>query len=224
MGYYIDLQKISLAQYKEMLASTDLIPSWMPLRDDLKETLHTLKKHGVQNLAELLEALKNKGKLQEFSAKSGLSEAYLALLKRMVSGYRPKPNRIKDFPGLDQDVVLTLEGLGIKNTFQLFDHLKTPEARQLFSGETEFDKDTVLRLTRLTDLSRIRWVNHTFAYVLLEAGYRSVEEVVDAHPQKLYETIKQLNSETNFYKAHIGLRDMKRCIEAAQRVPLDIQY
>lgn len=196
----------------------------MPLREGLEENLHTLKTHGVQNLAQLLEALKNKGKLQEFSARSGLSEEYLSLLKRMISGYHPKPNRIKDFPGLDQDLVLRLEGLGIKNTLQLFDRLNTPEARQLFTQETEIDKDTVLRLTRLTDLSRIRWVNHTFAYVLLEAGYRSVEEVANAHPQRLYETIKQLNSETNFYKAHIGLRDMKRCIEAALRVPLDIQY
>ncbi|MCK4732829.1 MAG: hypothetical protein KAT65_10280, partial [Methanophagales archaeon] len=69
-----------------------------------------------------------------------------------------------------------------------------------------------------------RWVNHTFAYVLLEAKYDTVEKVANADYKELYETIKQLNDERELYKGHIGLHDMKLCVEAAKDVSLDIEY
>lgn len=76
----------------------------------------------------------------------------------------------------------------------------------------------------MVDLSRIRWVNHTFAYVLYEAGYDTTEKVANANYKELYEVIKQLNKERKFHPAHIGLRDMKRCVEAAKGLSLDIEY
>jgi len=78
--------------------------------------------------------------------------------------------------------------------------------------------------TKLIDLSRIRWVNHTFAFVLYESGYNTAEKVATADPEKLYEKVKKLNDERKFFPAHIGLTDMKRCVEAAQLVPFDIEY
>ena len=81
-----------------------------------------------------------------------------------------------------------------------------------------------MTLTKLTDISRIRWVNHTFAYVLLEAGYDTVEKVANADSQELYETVKKLNSERKIYNAHIGVRDMKRVIEFAGDLAREIAY
>jgi hypothetical protein len=81
-----------------------------------------------------------------------------------------------------------------------------------------------MKLTKLTDLSRIKWVNHTFAYVLLEAGYDTAEKVANADSQKMYEIIKQLNKERENYNAHIGERDMKMCIESAKGLSFEIEY
>ncbi len=82
----------------------------------------------------------------------------------------------------------------------------------------------IVRLSRLVDLSRIRWVNHTFAYVLLEAGYDSTEKVVNADYKELYEIVKKLNEDREIYNATIGLHDMKLTVEAARDVSLDIKY
>ena len=82
----------------------------------------------------------------------------------------------------------------------------------------------MLKLAKLTDLSRIRWVNHTFAYVLLESGYDTVEKVANADYKELYTTIKQLNEERKIYNAHIGERDMKMVIESAQGLDFEIEY
>jgi hypothetical protein len=224
MGYYIDLKSIRIDLYKEILKRKTLIPSWKVLENDIDKNLSILKTHNINNLDELLITLKDKTKIQEFSRQSGIPENYLAVLKRVVKGYRPKPNRIKDFACVSEDIVLKLEKIGIKNTLKLYKEILTGEKRNQLSRKAEIDDTEVMKLTKLTDLSRIRWVNHTFAYVLLESGYDTAEKVAKADYRKLYETIKQLNTERKIYNAHIGEKDMKMIIESAQSLDFEIEY
>ena len=213
MGYYVYLKSISIEKYKKILRKTELIPSWKILEDDIDRNLDILKKYNIRNLDELLIALKDKTKIQEFSKQSGLSP-----------GYRQKPNRIRDFSCLSEDVIGKLDKLGFKNTLKLYDTVITPEKRSEFSKKLGISKDEMMKLTKLTDLSRIRWVNHTFAYVLLESGYDTTEKVANADYKKLYETIKQLNDDRKIYNAHIGERDMKMIIDFAQQLDFEIEY
>ncbi len=224
MGYYIDLKSISIDKYKEILKTTELIPSWKVLGENIDKNLNVIKKQHIENLDKLLATLKDKDKIQEFSKQSGLPTNYLEVLKRAVNGFRQKPNRIKDFTCIPEVVANKLDKLGIKNTLKLYDEILTRPKRAEFSRETGISKDEMIRLTKLTDLSRIRWVNHTFAYVLLEAGYDTAEKVANADYKKLYETIKKLNEERKIYNAHIGERDMKMVIESAQSLDFEIEY
>ncbi|MBC8754099.1 DUF4332 domain-containing protein [Kordia sp. YSTF-M3] len=224
MGYYIDLKSISIDAYKDILKTKTFIPSWKILENDIDKNLNILKAHQINNLDELLITLKDKSKIQEFSKQSGLPENYLAVLKRVVKGYRPKPNRIKDFTCISEDIVLKLEKTGIKNTLKLYDEILTDEIRSQLSRKAGISDNEIMKLTKLTDLSRIRWVNHTFAYVLLESGYDTAEKVAKADYQELYETIKQLNNERKIYNAHIGVNDMKMIIESAQSLGFEIEY
>ncbi len=224
MGYYINLKGISIDKYKGILKTTELIPSWKILEEDIDKNIDIIKKHSINNLDELLIALKDKKKIQDFSKQSGLPENYLAVLKRVVNGYRQKPNRIKDISCIAEDIVVRLEKKGIKNTFKLYEEIMTNGKRNKLSKKTGISKDEMMKLTKLTDLSRIRWVNHTFAYVLLESGYDTAEKVANADYRELYETIKQLNEEREIYNAHIGERDMKMIIESAQGLDFEIEY
>ena len=81
-----------------------------------------------------------------------------------------------------------------------------------------------MKLAKLTDLSRIRWVNHTFAFMLLDSGFDTVQKVANAEPKKMYEKIKFINQEKNFYKHNIGVRDMKRCIDSAKELEFEVEY
>lgn len=224
MGYYINLKNISIDEYKEILKVSDLLPSRLILKDNIDSNFDLIKNQKVQNVDELLNMLKNKKKLQDFSKKSGIQEDYLKILIREVNSYRQSPNKIKDFPSITDDVVLKLENIGIKNALQLFDKILTSKSRVEISKQTGIDENEILKITKLTDLSRVRWVNHTFAYVLLEANYDTVEKVANADYNELYEILKQLNEERKLYKGHIGLHDMKLCVEAAKDVSLDIEY
>jgi hypothetical protein len=224
MGYYIDLKNISIDDYKEILRTADLLPSHMILTKNIDEMFNLIKKRKIENVEELRTALRSKNKLQDFSKHSGISEDYLKILIRNVNGYRQKPNRIKDFPGVSERAILMLEQLGIKNTLQLFDNILTQQSRDELSSQTEISERELLRLAKLTDLCRIRWVNHTFAYVLVEAGYDTAEKVADADYQELFEKVKKLNEEREIYKGSIGVNDMKRCVHAAKGLTFDIEY
>jgi len=224
MGYYIDLKNITIDKYKEILKSAVLIPSWSVIERDIDKNFDIIKNHKVSNLDELLLALKDKEKIHEFSKQTGLQEDYLVILKRVVNGYRQKPNAIKDFTCITEDTVVKLEKAGIKDTLRLYDNILTDKRREALSNETGISKDEMLKLAKLTDLSRIRWVNHTFAYVLLEAGYDSAEKVANADYQELYYAVKKLNEERKIYNAHIGVRDMKMVVEAAKELKFEIEY
>lgn len=224
MGYYVDLKSITIDEYKNVLKSTELIPSWKVLEENIDKNLDVIKKHNIKNLHELIIILKDKKDIELFSKKSGLSEKYLEVLKRVINGYKQKPNRIKDFSCVAEDTIMKLEKLGIKNTLNLYEMILTAEKRNEFSRNTGISESEILKLTKLTDLSRIRWVNHTFAYVLFKSDYDTVDKVAKADCKKLYTTIKKLNEERKIYNAHIGERDMKMVIESAQYLDIDIEY
>lgn len=224
MGYYIDLVAISISKYRDILKSADLLPSRMILKENIDEVFQVLKKQQIKNVDELQKTLKSKDKVQSFSKKSAIPEGYLTILSREIKSYRQKPNILRDFPGIDKNEILKLENLGIKNTLQLFGKIITPQSRKELAAQTGINESGILKLAKLADLSRIRWVNHTFAYVLFEAGFDTSEKVATANYEELYTKVKTLNEERKIYKAHIGLHDMKLCVEAAKDVSLDIKY
>ncbi|MCK5016629.1 MAG: DUF4332 domain-containing protein [Candidatus Peribacteraceae bacterium] len=224
MSYYIDLSKITIDQYKKILKQTDLLPSWKILGENIDENLNIIIKHNINNMFDLQTALKNKKRVQEFSAQSGLSEKYLTVLRRVVNGYQPKPNNFKDFPDISEDILIRLDAIGIKNTLQLYEEIITPECRDEFSKKTGIEINDVLRITQFTDLSRIRWVNHTFAYVLMEAGFVTAEIIAKTEPKDLYFEVKNLNEKRKIYKANIGVNDMKLVIESAKGLDIEIEY
>jgi len=224
MPYYIDLNKISIDQYKKKLKRTNFLPSWKILEDNIEEKMNVIKKQKIKNVEELKQALKTKINVTEFSKQSGLPEDYLTVLRRVINGYHPKPNRIKDFPNLSEQVVMKLEKIGIKNTLKLFDKITTPQNRKILSKQTGIDENEILKLSQLTDLSRIKWVNHTFANALFLSGFDTAEKVANADPQELFEKVKKINEEKKLFPAHIGIKDMKRVVESARRLSLDVTY
>ena len=224
MGFYIDLQSISIDAYKEKLKASDLLPSRQMLKDNIEERFELIKKQGVPDAQKLFNTLKTKKRLNAFAERSGLPVDFLTILGRELRSYRQKPNELRNFPGIDEDIISKLENIGLKNTFQFYSKVLTATDRVALSKHTEIAEHAILTLTKLTDLSRIRWVNHTFAYVLFEAQYDTVEKVAKADYIALYDAVKQLNEQRELYRGHIGVHDMKLCVEAAKDVSLEIQY
>jgi hypothetical protein len=224
MGYYSDLASISIDSYKTKLESAYLPPSRMILKERMDERFDYFKSVGINNLQELIQTLKKKDLYAELSKVNCLSGDYLKILLRELNSIHPKPNKIKEFAGIPPDTVSSLEQIGIKNTFQLFDKIKNAKERKELAESTGIADSEILELTKLTDLSRIKWVGVTFARMLYDLGIDTVEKASMADSIDLHKRINQINKEKNIYRGQIGLNDIKIFVNAAKEVPLEIKY
>lgn len=200
-----------------------MLPSRMILKEKLEEHFAFFKNAGFKNVHQLQQLLKKKENIKELTI-AGLSEEYLTILLREINSIHPKPNKLKEFEGMNEEIISKLEKIGIKDTVALFEKVKTPDDRKKLADKTGLTQDEIIVLTKLTDLSRIKYVGATFARVLYEAGFDTAEKVAMADFNDLYNRITKLNKERNLYKGNIGLNDMKLCVLVAKDVPLEIEY
>lgn len=217
MGYNYDLN-FTIEEYRDKLKHKTLIPSQKILLEAIDERFDYFKDLGIDHVMALEKLLKNKTKLLELSSAPCMTEKYLTTLLREIKGRRPKPRKLKDFIYLSKELILKLENANLKTTAKLYDHIDTDEKRKELSEQLDVSYDEILTIAMLTELTRIQWVSATFAYALYEAGYKTIDEVKKANHIKLYNDIKRLNDERQLYKGHIGLNDMKICIEAANEI------
>jgi hypothetical protein len=224
MGYYIDIEKISIDDYRIKLNSAYLPPGRMILKDKLNERLGYFKSIGISNVKELIQLLKKKERFSELSMVEGLSGDYLTILLRELNSILPKPNRISDFIGIAKDTVDRLEIIGITNTEKLYDKVAKKSDRQKLADSTGIEYQDILALTKLSDLSRIKWVGVTYAQMLFDLGVDSVKKVSESDPNHLHERINQMIKDKNIFKGAIGLNDVKILIGSANELPFEIEY
>jgi len=224
MGYYIDLEKITIDNYRTKLASAYLPPSRMILKEKLDERFGYLKSIGIKNVKELIQLLKKKDKLAELLKIDYFSGDYLTILLRELNSTLPKPNKLADFTGISKNAIDKLEKIGIKNTEKLYDKVIKKSDRQKLADSTGIDYQDMLELTKLSDLSRIKWVGATYARMLYDLGVDTVEKVSKSDPNDLHTRINQFIKEKNIFKGQIGLNDIKILIEAATEIPLEVEY
>jgi len=70
MGYSVDLNKISILRYREILKKQNLLPSRKILLENLEENFHRIAATGIDNLAELKNNISSTQRLFAFAAKN----------------------------------------------------------------------------------------------------------------------------------------------------------
>ena len=224
MGYYIDLEKISIDDYRERLESAYLPPSRLILKDKLDERFGYFKSIGIKNVKGLIQVLKKKDKLAELSKVDCFSGDYLTILLRELNSTLPKPNKISDFIDIKKNTIDRLEKIGITNTEKLYARVVKKSDRQKLADLTGIEYQDILELTKLSDLSRIKWVGVTYAQMLYDLGVDTVEKVSESDPIDLHTKINRMIKEKNIFKGAIGLNDVKILIESASELPIEIEY
>jgi hypothetical protein len=224
MGYYIDLEKISIDDYRKKIESAYLPPSRMILKDKLDERFGYFKSIGIKNVKGLIQVLKKKDKFAELSKVDCFSGDYLTILLRELNSTLPKPSKISDFIEIAKDTIDKLDKIGITNTEKLYYKVVKKSDRQKLADSTGIKFQDILELTKLADLSRIKWVGVTYAQMLYDLGVDTVEKVSESDPIDLHAKINQMIKEKNIFKGAIGLNDVKILVESASDLTLEIEY
>lgn len=222
--YYIDLEKYSLSKFKEELRESELLPSRRILKEQIDKRFKILENSGASNLKDLIDLVKTPKKAKELATKTGLPDDYVLILRREVNSYLPKPVNLEKFPEVEKSTITKLNYTGIKNTAHLFKKIKTNADREKLSAETGLTEEKILELTKLADLSRVKWIGPVFARIFLDSGTDTVEKLSSSDAKTLYEKLVDINNEKQYTKAKFIENDVSLCIDVAQMVPKVIEY
>ena len=218
MAYHIDAENIGLDDLQKRIEETDLVPSRSSLLNGLETKLQALEQQGITTLARLRYELKTAKRREALSDVTGIDLQYLILLRREVEGYFPKPVALKAFDWLPKEEITRLEENGIRNAAALYKAASSARSRTELAESIGVDVAVFEALVRLADLTRVQWVSPTAARMLKEAGYDSASKVAAADSEDLHQALIRVNEGNRFFKGKIGLRDIKRLIQAASYV------
>jgi hypothetical protein len=199
MKYNLDLDYLTVQDYKELLKRQNLLPGRKILLQDIDKNFALLENHGIHTLLKLRKFLSTPQKIASFSVDSGIPEDYLIILKRETGTLEQKPVPIASFPGINNSVISELNESGIKTSKDYF------ENNQATSNE----------LFCLCDLVRINGIGSVAAKAFYEAGYKSVSDIACADAVVMLKKISEINEFKQYYKAKLGIKDMQFCIDFA---------
>jgi hypothetical protein len=215
MTYSINAQNITLDDLMKRIKETDLVPSRSMLPEDIDRKFTGLMQNGIDTLEDLRKAVKTPKSIASLADKANISVEYLTLLRREIESYFPKAFPFSDFSWLDQNKIKRLESNGYKNTAQFYEWMEDKDKWGKEIQALGLDRDFIAQMFALADLTRIQWVNPTFAGMLYDAGFTGAESVAEADAEQLCKAVERINEEKKYFKGKIGLRDIKRLVKAA---------
>jgi hypothetical protein len=224
MGYCIELEKISIDEYRKRLESAYLPPGRMILKEKTDERFGYFKNSGIKNIGELMNLLRRKNRFDELSKVDCFSDEYLTVLLRELNSMLSKPTKLADFEGIAHETISKLKIAGISNTEKLYNNVIKISDRQKLAASTGLNYHEIIELTGLSDLLRIKWVGATYARILFDLGVDSVEKVSKSDAIVLHSKINQLIKKRNNFKGAISLNDVRILIESAGELTFEIEY
>ena len=210
------LEKISLAEFKEVIKNNELLPGRRMLQENIDEYFDILKAAGIDNLKQLDLALKNKKKLESFAGKHEIPLDYLTILRRELGSYFPKPVTLSDFPNIIDEVISALAVQGIQNSKAYFEKGSSPEQRQKLAEDTGLEKAVLLELAYLCDLSRVGGVGPVFVRMLYDSGIQKIGDLRKSTAEEIKQKFDELNAREGYTGVSLGLKDIRYCQDKAR--------
>jgi hypothetical protein len=199
MGYTLDLECLSIQEYKELLKQQNLLPSRKILLNNIDDNFLLFKKRDINTVGQLKKSFSTPTRMANVVANTGITEEYLIILNREVSSLVQKPVLLSSFPNSDIKLLENLSAVGIKNSKDYWE-LKQDPSDDLFC---------------LCDLVRINGIGPVAARAFFEAGYKSINDVAAADAANMLARVTIVNEIKCYYKAKLGQKDMQFCIDFA---------
>lgn len=223
--YHMDLDRFSLEAFKHILQTEHLLPSQRILKESIVERFATLASMGIGNLKDLLNTLSTKKKIEQFAQASGLSQAYLTILRRRAGIYTPDPIALSKFSGITPEHIQSLSDAGIKDTKHLFDRAWARQSRAELAKTAHVPEDVLLELVKLSDLARAPYVGAVWARLFYVAGADTLEKLAESQPEELCERLKAVNDRYQLTKGGLPtVKDMAAGLTIYRMIPRIVEY
>ncbi len=199
MKYNLNLECLSVQEYKVLLTQQNLLPGRRILWKDIDNNFALLETRNMKTVGQLKKSLSTPSKIATLASESGIPEDYLVILKREVGSLEQKPVLLSGFPGIDSSLLDKLAEIGLKTSKDYWTR----------------NQNAPDELFWLCDLVRINGVGPIAARAFYEAGYQATSDVAAADAAAMLEKVSAVNEAHHYYKAKLGIKDMQFCIDFA---------
>jgi len=158
--------------------------------EDLKDFIHSTKK-GQKNL------LLGLSGVFEYLGKEELQTAARQMRSEMLKKER-KPMKLRDFLGVDHELIRALKEIGVHDAHQLLKTCPTPESRHTLADELYVSYQELLELVKMADLSRMFAVKAVRTRLYLESGYDTLDKLASSDAMTLHHAMVKFVDERNF--------------------------
>ncbi len=215
--YSINLAKITLDEFQQILTSIDLLPGRRVLLENLPETIAALKEKGISQLEALRKQLANKQKYPELAASLAVSPEYLTILNREVNSYLSKPVALSELGIFSGPELETLASAALKTTRDLYEQAATPTLRHGIAAQLALAPEKFLHALQLSDLLRINGVGPAYAALLWQIGVQSAADYLRLPSAEILARCLQAG-------AKLGLKDVDYCKRFCRKLDSDIEW
>lgn len=218
-NYHISLKEVSLEEYEKILKSKELLPGRIILKENIHEKFNKIRSNDIENLEELIEQLNSKKKVKKFAHDTGLSENYLIILRREIKSNLPNPVKLNSFPGINSENIEVLATIGIKNSKNLFNKVKSKEELYELQNKTNIPLEDLREIVSMSDLVRVSGVGPVFARMIIDVGINSASKMAEMNTEQLFKDLIKINNEKNYTKAKFTQNDVEYCVNFAKKLP-----
>ena len=222
--YSIELSKISLDEFEEILTSVELLPGRRILLDHLPVIIERLKQNGTFHLEALRKLLQNKKQYPALAESLSICVDYLVVLNREIIGFVSKPVLLSELDVFSTAELEKLQQVGIKSTRDFFEQCLLKTARQELSARLSLPAEQIIWALELSDLLRINGVGPIYARILREMGIKSVSDYESQDSVDILEKYQRVNEEKQYTKARLGLKDVAYCKRFCKKLDRDIEW
>ncbi len=132
--------------------------------------------------------------------------------------------RVSEVEGIGNAYGKKLEKAGICTTDDLLAKGAMPKGRREISKKSGIKEQLILKWVNHVDLFRIKGVGKQYAELLEAGGVDTVVELSHRNPENLLSTIEKTNSKKHLVRALPYIKQVKKWVEEAKKLPRKIQY
>ena len=130
-----------------------------------------------------------------------------------------KAFKLREFSGIESDVIEKLEIMGIKDTQKLLEYGSTPTKRRELAKMTSIGVKEIEELVRLSDLSRLPGVKGIRARLYYDAGFNSCKKISESTQEEILKITRKFVETTRFDGIAPLPKEIESTIINAKKLP-----
>jgi hypothetical protein len=134
------------------------------------------------------------------------------------------PFKLKDFLGVNPDLIARLEAIEVKNTTQMLMAGQSAEKRKELAKKADVTLASVLELVKLSDLARLPGVKGIRARLYYDAGVDTIEKMAAWEPEALLARTTEFVKATGFTGIAPLPKEVSSTIINAKNLPQVVEW